>query len=96
MKWININDELPKDKQKVLISFEYSDEVECGYIRKANKYDDFYQQDDDKKYLMCFMYPEDLIHPVYELSDIKCMFWMPFPNQPERLSEKTSKEDAIV
>jgi hypothetical protein len=23
-------------------------------------------------------------------------FWMPIPDQPERLSEKTSKEDAIV
>jgi Protein of unknown function (DUF551) len=23
-------------------------------------------------------------------------FWMPLPNRPERLSEKTSKEDAIV
>lgn len=23
-------------------------------------------------------------------------YWMPLPNQPERLSEKTSKEDATV
>jgi len=69
-------------------------------VTKGNSYYPFYKSnmpmelnEHDPVLIDC---SEKLNVGIDELINLLCIFYKLFPNQPERLSEKTSKEDATV
>ena len=83
MKWISVKHKVPKNRQRVLIFShdERHQKIELGFSRN----------DDDR-----IKYNENGFN-IWNSSNedydqVEALYWMKLPNQPERLSEKTSSD----
>lgn len=95
MKWISVKDKLPNKNEKVIVTdgkhvcLHYKQSA-FNFIGDEGK--DLYPigdlKDANGKWIDCCNLTENITHWMY-LPEIPC-------NQPERLSEKTPKGDAIV
>lgn len=84
MKWISIEVALPAYGRKVIVIDEDNEVYICYYKGGSFKNDEYIH-----KFILntCGCCGDIVNKPTY---------WMPLPIQPERLSEKTSKDEAIV
>jgi uncharacterized protein DUF551 len=80
MKWISISDKLPEVGKLILVFDDLEKEIRFQLMEADNQF-----------YYYNYSFGEE-----YAYEPGRITHWMPLPNQPERLSEKTPKDDATV